>query len=484
MLIIFLLLKIIISNSQLQIYCGITIPADPLTAVGLSSPFIIADTIETFSASQYKSLNTHNYCNTLNYKSTVLIDALILDVDTGNILIYQPLVANDMNQVAFPTRFPILPTNFIIAYWFTSNGMPIVFLNTNSTNSINDGQCVFGDGVSIFGIFGYCNAINFFTSANSLIAANILKIPQVGNTIYKVPCLTTRHFGFVSEDQGTGVYSSYIVTKDNKVAQNTQYNRHILNVSNIIENTISNNRLLNKIIYPVIGCNAFTVVDLTEITPGSYGGFPSVQSSSLALNELFAMKDFALIPSGSPMVLQLDTMTNTQSYIDLQKFINYRGGLNQHFVNGLNYPQDTINYCKNMYSIAGPYLGIHGNELFIAQSPNKSFANNLLNFMAHRFVNSWSRLNCETLTNKICPITVIFDSNGVAIDSNILTKYSNNSGNDTTLPTTSTSTTILSTSQFNDDSYLKNLSIIFTVIGILLFFFISINLILILYIKK
>ena len=381
------------ANSQI---CGLTVPQDPLTSKGLSTPYILS------------SLDPANPCSVLIPASSVFVEVTILDIDTGNLFVYYPLVVDNALQIAAPPIVPVLPKNSIVGIWFGANGESVTLMNAAGTNSLTKGNCVNGITGSIFGQYAYCNAPQFFSKANTLIKSGLLKIPPIGNTIYNVQCPTTRHFAIVDQDQSDNVLSTYIITQDNKVSQNTVANRNNLKVLSIIGNG-SDNRLLDVFVNPSISCQSFKAPSIIE---------PTELKNSLALNELSASlvtENPALIPSIDPMALVNDN-------INLQKLNAYRAGVNQPILNSLD-PNDGILYCNNMGNIAGPFLYTHNKELTKANPPDKNVGNNLFNFMAIRFVNSWTILNCKQLTGNDCPITVTLDNNGVAIGNNILEKY-------------------------------------------------------------
>ena len=288
--------------------------------------------------------------------------------------------------------------------------MSLTLMNSNPLiNSLQNANCVNGLDTSLFGQFAYCNAVNFYQKANALINQGLLIIPPLGTTSKGDPCPTTRHFGVVDQDQSDNVLSSYIITTNKQVAQNTLLNRKNLNILLIVGNG-SDNRLLDVFINSAVFCNSFTVPNIID---------PTVMSSSLALNELSANANqanpIAIVPSGDPMVL-------VNNKPNLQKTNLYRQGVNQPVLNALD-PNDNLNYCNNLNSIAGPFFNLHNVEFTIASTPDMNVGTNLINFLANRFVATWGNLNCQTLTGNPSPITVTLNADGVAISNNIFAKY-------------------------------------------------------------
>ena len=395
-LIITLISSFIVSNIAQN--CGLIVPADPLSAQGLATPYILT------------SLDPANPCSILNPNTAVFVEATILDNDNGNLFVYHPLVVDNLNQIAIQPITPNIPMVSTIGLWFGSNAEVTNLIGTVSPitgiNSLQQGNCVNGLPNSNFGQFAYCNAVKFFNVANTFINVGLIKVPLIGNTLYGVPCPTTRHFAIVDQDQSDNVISSYIITNTLQVAQNTAANRKNLTVLGIVGNG-SDNRLLDIFIDPAIGCKSFTAPDLAD---------PNSNLPSLALNELFASQlginnNVAIVPSGDPMCLFNDAP-------NLQKLNLYRQGVNQPVIQNLD-PNNNLNYCNQMGQIAGPFLALHSLLLTASQSPDPNVGNNLFNFMANRFFNSWNILNCVNLNTNQSPITVTLDQNGVAIGNNI-----------------------------------------------------------------
>lgn len=383
--------------------CGLIVPADPLTAQGLATPYILT------------SLDPANPCSIINTGSAVFVEATILDNDNGNLFVYHPLVVDNIGQIAVPIVVPEIPIVSTIGLWFGANGDSVTLIGTVSNitgiNSLQQANCVNGLPNSNFGQFAYCNAVKFFNVANRFINVGLIKLPPIGNTLYGVPCPNTRHFGIVDQDQSDNVISTYIITTDLKIAQNTAENRKNLNVLLIVGNG-SDNRLVDVFVGPAIGCESFKVPDLAD---------PTLMISSLALNELFASQlgvtnnNVAIVPSGDPMCLFNDAP-------NLQKLNLYRQGVNQPVIQQLD-PNNNLNYCNQMSTIGGPFLALHSLFLKASQSPDQNVGDNLFNFLANRFVNSWAELNCLSATTNQSPITVTLNANGVAIANNINTVF-------------------------------------------------------------
>jgi len=373
--------------------CNLMVPNNAL-GNGLFSPWIVS----TNSISDTP-------CTQLDKKTSVFVEATILDADTGNFFVYYPLVLDANTTAASPISSMPLPVNSIVTIHFGTNANSITLIPENG-DSLANYNCVNGINNSVFGQFAYCNSVNFFSRVQELINIGVIKVPVTGCTLKGDYCPTTRHFAVIDQDQSDNVLSEYILTNDFKVAQNNVGNRNNLNVTKIITNG-SDNRLLNIFILPALSCTSFTAPDLIET---------NVQRSSLALNEISAKQNAlngvqALIPAINPMTLVNDAE-------NLDKVNSYRIGVNMHLLYTLN-NTDNLDYCNNFYNIAPSFYKKYGPEFAVFPSPDPNVANNLLNFLVFRFINSWLILKCDVLTGKKSPLSVINDQNGVAISNNI-----------------------------------------------------------------
>ena len=397
-----------IVNSQ---DCFLTVPSDPLNA-GLFVPWFV-DT---------NPISDTN-CSQLIPGSEVFVEATIFDIDNSKFFVYYPLVIDINTSPAIaPVSVP-LPLNNIVVIHVGINGNSVTLLSTKkgSDDSLIAGNCINGlPNGSVFGQFAYCNGLNFFKKVNENIKGGLLTIPPILNTALGDICPTTRNFEIVDQDQSDNVLSQYIITQDGKVAQDTPLNRNTLNVLKIIANG-SDNRLLSVFISPAIGCKSFTAPNLANNT---------IQESSVALNEIEASlldvnnTNVALVPPFNPMVLDNDAQS-------VLKVNLYRDGVNQPRILQLN-NNDNINYCNKMGELTPPFMIKHQIELTNMRSPAPDTANNLLNFMASRFENSWQILNCQTLIGIPSPITAIVDPNtGIVISNNLIQQM-------TTIPTMTT----------------------------------------------
>ena len=357
--------------------CIIEVPNNPLSE-GLFAPWYVSTDISS-------NIN----CSQITTETSVFVEATILDIDNGQFYVYYPLVLDKGTEPAISPVKIVLPKNNIVVLHFGSNTESIKLLPSVNYDILTTNNCVNGDQNTLFGQFAYCNAEAFFNITNNLINNGKIIIPQISKTINGDLCPTIRSFSIVDQDQSDNVLSTYIITNDMKIAQNTAANKAFLNVSKVITNG-SDNRLLNIFIGKALECTSFQAPDLLE---------PVILRSSLALNEIqanvYKNELDALVPANDPMVL----VDGQQS---LTKINKYRKGVNQPLLDVLN-PQNDIRYCQLMETETIKFLNKNFNLLINSLSPDNE--NNLLNFLCTRFQFSWDTLKCNILLQKSSPIT-------------------------------------------------------------------------------
>jgi hypothetical protein len=65
---------------------------------------------------------------------------------------------------------------------------------------------------SVFGQFAYCNAPAFFRAANVAIKGGMLTVPALGTAKDGMPCMSTRDFALIDQDQSDNVTATYLTT--------------------------------------------------------------------------------------------------------------------------------------------------------------------------------------------------------------------------------------------------------------------------------
>ncbi|HVU71190.1 MAG TPA: hypothetical protein VHD63_28945, partial [Ktedonobacteraceae bacterium] len=322
--------------------CTLIIPANPLTAQGLATPYQLASTNPGDGP-----------CNEANVNQSAFVQADILDPATGKITTYEPLVVDQGTKPAVAPVVPTLPAHAVVGIWFGFNATILTLKNNARTRGHggrgifvharmdtrggSQGNCVNGTPGSPFGQFAYCNAVNFFQAANAAIRAGRLKIPALGTASDGQPCPTTRSFSIVDMDQSDNVQTTYLITANGQTAQFSAANQAQLQNATRIGNP-SDNALLTSFVDPALGCTPWTVPDLTN---------NNAPVATLATDELMAaatqQAPVALIPTGDEMVLVNDR-------ISLSKTNLYRVGVDQAPTWNAN-SASTTTYCQNLVKV-------------------------------------------------------------------------------------------------------------------------------------
>ncbi|MFD2415625.1 hypothetical protein [Amycolatopsis pigmentata] len=340
--------------------CTLTVPANPLTAQGLATPYVLSGTKRGSS------------CHEANDAQSAFVEATIIDPATGKLSVYQPLVIDRGTEPAAPPVMPALPAGAVVGVWFGFNGATLTL--SGEGTALNDGACVNGAPGSPFGQFGYCGAPAFFNAANAAIDKGRLTIPPLGVAKDGRTCPTVRDFSVVDQDQSDNVTSTYVATSDGRTAQagapGAPKGTKLVNGSD--------NRLLDAFIDPALGCAPFTAPDLT------LGGAPG---TSLALDELQAAAH-----QGAPVALApiSDPMTQVDGKPSVSKTNLYRAGVDQPPVNTVtDTPQA---YCTNLNTIATARLAADRHLFTRAASPEEGVT--LAEFLTQRLQTSLELLDC------------------------------------------------------------------------------------------
>jgi hypothetical protein len=379
------------------------VPDNPLTAQGLATPYQLVATNKK-----------QGPCHEANADQSAFVQGAVLDPATGQISIYNPLVIDKGAQPAAAPVVPQLPANAVVALWFGFNGTTL-HLKGQNRQTLAAANCVNGLGDSVFGQFAYCNAIQFFQTARTLMQAGMLTPPPLGTAKDGLPCPTVRDFSVVDQDQSDNVTTTYLVTQNGQIAQNTAANAAALANAQPQVNG-SDNRLLAVALDGALGCTPWKAPDLADngnLVP------------ALPLNELQAaagqQAPVAIVPLGDPMVLNNGNISRAKTTL-------YRMGVDQPAVQNGN--GSTRAYCQNLLQVAPARLQQDMQLTMNRPSPDPAAANNLFTFLAQRFNFTFSNqgLNCTGLLNQPNPIQLQQDGNGVTIGATI-TLPGNGQGN-------------------------------------------------------
>jgi hypothetical protein len=360
--------------------CTMTVPANPLSAQGLATPWQLGDGCSMANAGT----------------EGAFVEATIL-APNGQVQVYNPLVITAGTTAA---ATPVAPT-------IARGSQVVIDVGFNGTNLVlqgrgaRQGNCVDALGQSVIGQVSACNAVSFYNLANFEIARGTLTVPPTGTSLDGQPCLTTRDFGTVDQDQSDNVITSYLLNGNGQTAQNTAANAAAIAGATTLLNG-SDDKLLAAFLDPANGCKAFTAPDATD---------PAGTAGSQALNELSARVNqqgtIAVVPVN-------DEMTLVGGAFSVAKTNVYRSLVDQPLLAGnVNPTQVAMDYCQNLANIQPARNQLDMTRELNTGTPVAAVGNTLATFMGNRLSMSLVNLGCANfgLAN---PVTVTLDGNQVA----------------------------------------------------------------------
>jgi hypothetical protein len=261
--------------------CTLIVPADPLSAKGLATPYRLVGT------------GDGGACHETTKVQSAFVQAAIV-APNGFLSLYNPLVIDDGTEPAAPPVTARVPRGATVGIWFGFNGDNLTLKSADGQNSLTQGKCVNGLGESIFGQFAYCNAPAWFRVAHQAINNGRIRLPRLGKAADGLPCPTVRDFSIVDQDQSDNVNTHYLAKSDGTTAQPGPGAKAGLTTD--LANG-SDNRLLAEFVLPTLKCKNFTAPEQTN------GG---KRGTSLPLQELMASQQqspVAYVPLNDPMTL-------------------------------------------------------------------------------------------------------------------------------------------------------------------------------------
>jgi hypothetical protein len=386
--------------------CSITVPANPLSATGLSTPYLLFPTVAA-----------NGPCNMATDGQTAFVEAVIWDSVNNQMLAYHPLVVDMGTTALVAPVVPTFPQGSTVAIWFGFNGNNLI-LADNGAGSFQAGSCVNGalinGAISIFGQFAYCNALAFFPLVQAAAAARAINPPPppLGVGIDGFPCPTTRDFAMVDMDPVDNVVTTYIINTDTgKVAQNNTQNLITVPLAANVKFFInpSDSRLITSI-DAALGCTPYRIRNLDD--PQNTAGIATLATNEIHAG-LFQVPPIALIALSDPMANYLGGPS-------LVKVNAYRRGIGQPIAL-TNKDADQVDFCKNLYAIQPKRLLLNFNTFINAPTPSPAAATNLYYFLAQRLQSAFgiNNLNCEGLLGVRNPVNVTRNADGVAIGAQI-----------------------------------------------------------------
>ena len=382
-----------VSSSAANTDCDIIVPAHPLTAKGLATPYQLTGPDGMSPAA--------SGCTMANFANLgAFVQATILNPRNGQLSVYEPLVITQGTQPAAAPVLPTLPRHAIVTIDFGFNGTNLTQVGA-TPDALRQGNCVTGLPGSIFGQVSFCNGIGFFSAAFRAEREGRLRVPATGvSPKTGQACPTTRSFNMVDQDPSDNVTSTYLLTANGQTAQFNAANKAGLAGATPINNG-SDNELLDAFLDPTLGCTPFEAPDLSQ---GSAPG------TSQALDELSAARNQQ---APAAMVPENDEMALVNSHFSERKTDLYRAEVGQPAVSPFTAASGPAMFCQNMVNIQTPFLASNQTLLATGTSPVLAVGNNLLTFLANRLNMSFTNLGCQNfgLTN---PVTVTVDGNGAA----------------------------------------------------------------------
>ena len=359
--------------------CTLTVPAQPLSAQGLATPWQLGDGCSMANAAT----------------EGAFVEATILSPD-GQLQVYSPLV---ITAGTTPAATPTAPT-------VAPGSQVIIDVGFNGTNlaltgpGAQEGRCVDALGQSLIGQVSACNAVGFYDLANRELANGTLQVSPLGTSLDGQACLDTRNFAVVDQDPSDNVITEYLINGTGQTAQATAANVAGMAGATPLVNG-SDNKLLAGFLDKATGCTPFTAPDTTS---------PAGTEGSQALNELSAQANqqgtIAVVPPNDEMVM-------VNGAFSIAKTNVYRSLVDQPLLPGnVSATQVAADFCQNLVNIQPARNQLDMASEQNAGSPVPAVGNNLATFMGNRLSMSFVNLGCANfgLTN---PVTVTM-ANGTA----------------------------------------------------------------------
>jgi hypothetical protein len=374
--------------------CTLIVPANPLTAQGLATPYQLTATDPNAGP-----------CHEANTAQSAFVQGAII-TQQGQLTLYDPLVIDQGTKPIAAPAAATVAAGSTVALWFGFNATNLTLQAANGTNALTQGNCVNGSNGSIFGQFAACNATAFFQAANAAIGQNMIQVPGIGNAKDGKPCPTVRSFDLVDQDQSDNVTAHYLSSANGQTGQANAATRAALQQMN--QNNPadlangSDNRLLDTFVDPTLGCTPWMQAN---------GAQDGQATSSLPLNELQAAANqaapIAQVPLNDPMTL----VNNNQSQAKTNLF---RAAVDQPQIGQGGDNGDGATYCKSLFNNAAGIQRVFNDQATLANgtSPDPAAASNLFTFLAMRGQGSFENLGCGGLLNQANPIKTTL-TNGV-----------------------------------------------------------------------
>ena len=396
-----------VSSSANNTECAIIVPAHPLSATGLATPYQLTGPFgESPAASGCQTINAVNL--------GAFVQATILNPRTGALSVYDPLVITEGTTPAIAPVVPKLPKGAIVTIDFGFNGTTL--LQQGATpGALAEGNCVGGEPGSPFGQVSFCNGINFFQAAFRMEGAGMVDVPSIETARAMVAtagslgtgrdCPTTRNFDMVDQDPSDNVTSQYLLNPaTGQTAQDNAANKAAMPGAKVLNNG-SDNALIDDFLDPALGCTPFEAPSLDN---------NGAMTTSQALDELLAARNQ---PANAALVPENDEMVQgAGGFADEAKTDLYRAEIGEAPVDSQTDASSSPGmFCQNLVNIQTPFIAANQAALAAYPSPVPTVGDTLYTFMANRLLQSFDNLGCQNfgLQN---PVQVVTNAAGAATE--------------------------------------------------------------------
>jgi hypothetical protein len=360
--------------------CTLQVPANPLSAQGLETPYQLGDGCSMANAGT----------------EGAFVEATIL-APNGQLSVYNPLVVTAGTQPAAKPLPATVPAGSVVEISVGFNGTNLALTGFGA----NQGNCVDADGQSLIGQVSGCNEVAFYNAANADIARGTLKVPPAGTSLDGQQCETTRDFALIDQDQSDNTVTQYLINGNGQTEQATPANV-AANANDTLLTNGSDDALISEFVDPSNGCTPFTAPSTT---------YPKTAEPSQALNELSARVNQKTTPAETPVN---DEMVLVNGNFSIAKTNIYRSLTDQPLLSNFDNPtQVAADYCQNMVNIAPAHDQLDATRNANFTTPVPATGNNLNTFMGNRLSMSFMNLNCQ-LYGLTDPVNVTVDGNQVA----------------------------------------------------------------------
>jgi hypothetical protein len=388
--------------------CDIVVPANPLSAQGLATPYQLTGPHGTTPA--------QSGCEMSNgAKLGAFVQATILDPATGALSVYEPLVITRGTKPDTPDQRltpPMIPADAVVTIDFGFNGTDLVQVGATPT-TLADAHCVSGQAGSAFGPTSFCNGVSFFRAVRQAERKKLLQVPSPGTSNALVAsggdlgtgrsCPVISNFEVAGLDPGESVTTTYLLNPlTGQTAQDDSTYRSYVEGATLVQGN-SANAVLDQYVDPILGCTPFEAPDLSNA---------NVPAFSEALDEIVAG---AHQPGAAALLPENDKAVMGDGKPDPVKTDLYREELGQALVSSQSDKASSpAMYCQNLVDIQTPFLAANQKLLVTGQSPVTATADNLLTFLANDLSASFTSLSCQQfhLTN---PVTLKRNGAGAVI---------------------------------------------------------------------